>query len=107
MAGVSLKCGDCETLLKFFAPPVANYAAPKSPVKPISLEASKDQSSDDVDMVDASITGEPEEMVVPDVDSKLLEELESMGFSKESATWALYFSGEWDEAFDSSLVLTD
>lgn len=39
------------------------------------------------------------EMVVPDVDSKLLEELESMGFSKERATRALHFSGEWAEAF--------
>ncbi|KAK1426373.1 hypothetical protein QVD17_15044 [Tagetes erecta] len=64
-------------------------------VKPIVLEVAKNQSSDDVDMVDASASssGEPEEMVVPDVDSKLLEELELMGFSKERATRALHFSG--------------
>lgn len=59
-------------------------------VKPIALEVAK---NNDVDMVDASTAGEPEEMVVPDVDSKLLEELESMGFSKERATRALHFSG--------------
>nr|KAJ0218780.1 hypothetical protein LSAT_V11C300133520 [Lactuca sativa] len=33
------------------------------------------------------------EMFVPDVDLKLLEELESMGFSKERSTRALHFSG--------------
>nr|XP_043609095.1 UBX domain-containing protein 1 [Erigeron canadensis] len=60
-------------------------------VKPIALEVAK--SNNDVDMVDASTSCEPEEMVVPDVDSKLLEELESMGFSKERATRALHFSG--------------
>ncbi|GKE42171.1 UBX domain-containing protein 1, partial [Tanacetum coccineum] len=31
-------------------------------------------------------------MVVPDVDAKLLEELESMGFSKERSTRTLHFS---------------
>ncbi|XP_076898558.1 uncharacterized protein LOC143552159 [Bidens hawaiensis] len=59
--------------------------------KPISLEVPK--SSDDVDMVDATTAAEPEEMVVPDVDAKLLEELEGMGFSKERSTRALHFSG--------------
>ncbi|GJT81871.1 anticodon-binding aminoacyl-tRNA synthetase, class 1a [Tanacetum coccineum] len=34
-------------------------------------------------------------MVVRDVDSKLLEELESMGFSKERSIRALHFSNEW------------
>ncbi|KAL7608081.1 hypothetical protein Lser_V15G12597 [Lactuca serriola] len=43
-----------------------------------------------------------QEMFVPDVDLKLLEELESMGFSKERSTRALHFSGEWAEVFDSS-----
>lgn len=33
-------------------------------------------------------------MVVPEVDKKLLEELESMGFSTARATRALHFSGE-------------
>ncbi|XP_076887011.1 uncharacterized protein LOC143537021 [Bidens hawaiensis] len=62
--------------------------------KPISLEVPKNTSSGgDVDVVDATTTAEPEEMVVPDVDSKLLEELEGMGFSKERSTRALHFSG--------------
>ncbi|KVI00332.1 PUB domain-containing protein [Cynara cardunculus var. scolymus] len=84
--------------------------------KPITLEVPKKQSNDDVDMADASTTGEPEgikyllvlpvwflivpKMVVPDVDLKLLEELESMGFSKARATRALHFSGERAEAYD-------
>lgn len=34
------------------------------------------------------------EMVVPEVDQKLLEELEGMGFPKAKATRALHFSGE-------------
>jgi len=34
------------------------------------------------------------EMVVPEVDKKLLEELESMGFSTTRATRALHYSGE-------------
>jgi len=33
-------------------------------------------------------------MVVPEVDKKLLEELESMGFSTTRATRALHYSGE-------------
>jgi len=33
-------------------------------------------------------------MVVPEVDKKLLEELESMGFSTARATRALHFSGK-------------
>lgn len=43
-------------------------------------------------------------MVVPDVDLKLLEELESMGFSKERSTRALHFSGEWAEVFHSRFL---
>ncbi|GJS37217.1 UBX domain-containing protein 1 [Tanacetum coccineum] len=38
-------------------------------------------------------------MVVRDVDSKLLEELESMGFSKERSIRALHFSNEWLDVF--------
>ncbi|GJV13510.1 lysine--tRNA ligase, cytoplasmic-like protein isoform X1, partial [Tanacetum coccineum] len=38
------------------------------------------------------------EMVVPDVATKLLEELESMGFSKERSTRTLHFSGELSES---------
>lgn len=33
------------------------------------------------------------DMVVPEVDQKVLEELEGMGFSKARATRALHFSG--------------
>lgn len=33
-------------------------------------------------------------MVVPEVDRKLLEELEEMGFPKARATRALHYSGE-------------
>lgn len=59
--------------------------------KPISLEAPKIPSGSDVEMVDA--VDQPEEMIVPEVDSKLLEELEAMGFPKERATRALHYSG--------------
>lgn len=34
-------------------------------------------------------------MVVPEVDKKILEELESMGFSTARATRALHYSGEF------------
>jgi hypothetical protein len=34
------------------------------------------------------------EMVVPEVDKNLLQELEGMGFSTERATRALHYSGE-------------
>lgn len=33
-------------------------------------------------------------MVAPEVDQKLLEELEGMGFPKARATWALRYSGK-------------
>lgn len=60
--------------------------------KPISLEAPKvaKESEEDVDMTSSS---EPEEMVVPEVDKKILEELESMGFPTARATRALHYSG--------------
>ncbi|GAB2267236.1 hypothetical protein Dimus_002221 [Dionaea muscipula] len=64
--------------------------------KPISLEAPKitDSKDDTVAMeVDASNGVQSEEMVVPEVDKKLLEELEGMGFPTARATRALHFSG--------------
>lgn len=63
-------------------------------VKPISLEAPKPKI-DDEDMEDAGEgSSEPqEEMVVPDVNEKLLADLEEMGFSKPKATRALHYTG--------------
>ncbi|KAJ1426077.1 Zinc finger C2H2-type [Sesbania bispinosa] len=59
--------------------------------KPISLEAPKvDATSQDTS---GATTDQNEEMVVPEVDKKLLEELESMGFSTARATRALHYSG--------------
>lgn len=55
--------------------------------KPIDLEAPKPMN------VDASGSGQSEEMVVPEVDKKLLEELEGMGFSTARATRSLHCSG--------------
>ncbi|GMY26798.1 GRB10-interacting GYF protein 2-like isoform X2 [Fagus crenata] len=54
--------------------------------KPITLEAPKaaDGSED---------SGQPQEMVVPEVDKKLLEELEAMGFPTARATRALHYAG--------------
>ncbi|EEF34340.1 ubiquitin-associated uba/ubx domain-containing protein, putative [Ricinus communis] len=60
--------------------------------KPISLEVPK--APMDVDEpVNASTSSQPEEMVAPVVDQKLLEELEEMGFPKARATRALHYSG--------------
>ena len=39
------------------------------------------------------------EMVVPEVDKKLLEELEAMGFSTARATRALHYSGKLVKSF--------
>ncbi|KAJ0091923.1 hypothetical protein Patl1_26044 [Pistacia atlantica] len=63
--------------------------------KPISLEVPKvaDESGEAMD-VDGSGSSKPEEMVVPEVDKKLLEELEGMGFPAARATRALHYSGE-------------
>lgn len=44
-------------------------------------------------------------MVVPEVDQKLLEELEGMGFPKAKATRALHFSGEGIESLHPSSSL--
>ncbi|KAK9289018.1 hypothetical protein L1049_017489 [Liquidambar formosana] len=60
--------------------------------KPISLEVPKAAAETDDDM-DASSSSKPEEMVVPEVDKKLLEELEAMGFPTARATRALHYSG--------------
>ncbi|XP_031257516.1 UBX domain-containing protein 1 [Pistacia vera] len=62
--------------------------------KPISLEVPKvaDESGEAMD-VDGSGSSKPEEMVVPEVDKKLLEELEGMGFPAARATRALHYSG--------------
>ncbi|KAE9602989.1 hypothetical protein Lal_00018385 [Lupinus albus] len=59
--------------------------------KPISLEVPKVGATAE-DSVTA-ITNQDEEMVVPEVDKKILEELESMGFSAARATRALHYSG--------------
>ncbi|KAK7346036.1 hypothetical protein VNO80_20549 [Phaseolus coccineus] len=63
-------------------------------VKPISLEAPKvDAAASSENPSGAASTDQNEEMVVPEVDKKLLEELESMGFSTTRATRALHYSG--------------
>ncbi|CAL5214096.1 unnamed protein product [Lathyrus oleraceus] len=57
--------------------------------KPISLEVPKGGSESQ----EGGTSDQNEEMVVPEVDKTLLEELESMGFSTARATRALHFSG--------------
>ncbi|GMP55566.1 hypothetical protein CsSME_00020341 [Camellia sinensis var. sinensis] len=42
---------------------------------------------------ESSSSSQPQEMVVPEVDQKLLEELEGMGFPKARAIRALHYSG--------------
>ncbi|XP_059447613.1 uncharacterized protein LOC132179017 [Corylus avellana] len=59
--------------------------------KPISLEVPK-EAAESEQATNAS-TSQPEEMVVPEVDKKLLEELEAMGFPVARATRALHYSG--------------
>ncbi|GKU97665.1 hypothetical protein SLEP1_g10779 [Rubroshorea leprosula] len=61
-------------------------------VKPINLEAPK-KVTESEEAVDASSSHQSEEMVVPEVDKKLLEELELMGFPTARATRALHYSG--------------
>ncbi|GMP99721.1 hypothetical protein CsSME_00047083 [Camellia sinensis var. sinensis] len=131
MAGVSLKCGDCGTLLRsvkeaqehaeltkhsnFFEPiePVLNLLCSSclkpcrsktesdlhtkrtghhefvdrtlETVKPISLDVQKGCKGD-VEMEESSSSNKHE-------GSKLLEELEGMGFPKARATRALHYSG--------------
>ncbi|XWS09159.1 hypothetical protein CRYUN_Cryun40dG0062400 [Craigia yunnanensis] len=60
--------------------------------KPISLEVPK-VATESEEAVAAGSTSQSEEMVVPEVDKKLLEELEAMGFPTARATRALHFSG--------------
>ncbi|XP_061955999.1 uncharacterized protein LOC133677879 [Populus nigra] len=63
--------------------------------KPISLEVPK-AAAMDIDepaAADASTTSQPEEMVAPEVDKKILDELEAMGFPTARATRALHYSG--------------
>ncbi|GMP55561.1 hypothetical protein CsSME_00020341 [Camellia sinensis var. sinensis] len=60
--------------------------------KPISLEAEKDRNMEDA-QGESSSSSQPQEMVVPEVDQKLLEELEGMGFPKARAIRALHYSG--------------
>ncbi|GLT73212.1 hypothetical protein SLA2020_450850 [Shorea laevis] len=59
--------------------------------KPISLEVPK--AAAELEQATNASTSQPEEMVVPEVDKKLLEELEAMGFPVARATRALHFSG--------------
>ncbi|KAK6930727.1 PUB domain [Dillenia turbinata] len=62
--------------------------------KPISLEAPKpDLGSEEGAGASTTNQVDSEEMIIPEVDSKLLEELEAMGFPKGRATRALHFSG--------------
>ncbi|GAB2221760.1 hypothetical protein Droror1_Dr00012948 [Drosera rotundifolia] len=62
--------------------------------KPIDLEGTRGEGVGEME-VDGSGSGggKSEEMVVPEVDKKLLEELEEMGFPVARATRALHFSG--------------
>ncbi|XP_010241415.1 PREDICTED: stress response protein NST1 [Nelumbo nucifera] len=138
MAGLSLKCGECGTLLKSVEEAQehaeltshSNFSESTEAVlnlvcttcgkpcrsktetdlhtkrtghtdfsdktseaaKQISLEVPK-PSADLEESVVAGETSQPEEMVVPEVDAKLLEELEAMGFSKARATRALHYCG--------------
>ncbi|XP_024317884.1 UBX domain-containing protein 1 isoform X2 [Brachypodium distachyon] len=60
--------------------------------KPIDLEAPLKPAAEAMD-VDASGSGEPQEMVAPEVNKEMLADLEAMGFSTARATRALHFSG--------------
>uniref|UniRef100_A0A1D1XUY9 UBX domain-containing protein 1-A n=1 Tax=Anthurium amnicola TaxID=1678845 RepID=A0A1D1XUY9_9ARAE len=60
--------------------------------KPIELETPMKAGGDDEEST-AGDGSQSEEMAVPEVDKKLLEELESMGFPTARATRALHYSG--------------
>ncbi|KAL0865534.1 hypothetical protein Bca101_044652 [Brassica carinata] len=62
-------------------------------VKPISLEAPKPAMETDNPDGSSGSGDAAEEMVVPEVDKNILEELEGMGFPKARATRALHYSG--------------
>ncbi|KAF9611691.1 hypothetical protein IFM89_034874 [Coptis chinensis] len=61
--------------------------------KPISLETPKPEPVSSASAAGAGVVEKEEEMIVPVVDAKLVEELESMGFSTARATRALHYSG--------------
>lgn len=62
--------------------------------KQISLEAPKSSMDvDDESPADATTSAQTEELVAPEVDKKLLEELEGMGFPAGRAIRALHYSG--------------
>ncbi|KAG1370107.1 chromatin assembly factor 1 subunit A-B [Cocos nucifera] len=61
--------------------------------KPIELEAPKAPMESEESAVAPAEGNQSEEMVVPEVDKNLLNELESMGFPTARATRALHFSG--------------
>ncbi|GAB4844083.1 hypothetical protein Ancab_014047 [Ancistrocladus abbreviatus] len=63
--------------------------------KPINLEVPMSTNSADAAAMvfDGANSGQSEEMVIPEVDKKLLEELEGMEFPTARATRALHYSG--------------
>ncbi|XP_042473650.1 chromatin assembly factor 1 subunit A-B-like isoform X1 [Zingiber officinale] len=60
--------------------------------KPIELEASHKAAAESVESAGEESV-QTEDMIVPEVDKNLLEQLESMGFPTARATRALHFSG--------------
>lgn len=60
--------------------------------KPISLEVPK-VAAESADAPDVTTSDQAEEMIVPEVNKELLQELEVMGFPTARATRALHFSG--------------
>ncbi|KAI7980032.1 hypothetical protein LOK49_Contig213G00001 [Camellia lanceoleosa] len=92
MAGVSLKCGDCGTLLRsesdLHTKRTGHHEYVNSTLETVMLiswDVHKD-CNETVEMVEcSSSSSKHEEMVVPEVDQKLLEELEGMGFPKARA----------------------
>ncbi|XP_020575013.1 UBX domain-containing protein 6 [Phalaenopsis equestris] len=144
VAGLSLRCGDCGTLLRSVEEAQehadltshANFSESTEAVlnlicntcgkpcrsktesdlhtkrtghadftdktleaaKPIDLEASKppavnSEGNATVAAAVASESGQSDEMIIPEVDKRLLEELELMGFATARATRALHYSG--------------
>ncbi|KAF8689517.1 hypothetical protein HU200_041846 [Digitaria exilis] len=105
-AVLNLVCSDCgkpcrsqtevdlhtkRTGHKEFADKTAEAAKPidlDAPLKPASTEEAMD-----VDAPASSASGEPQEMVVPEVNKEMLADLEAMGFATARATRALHFSG--------------
>ncbi|XP_074306928.1 uncharacterized protein LOC141642134 [Silene latifolia] len=75
-----------------FVDKTSETAKPINLESPISNAGSGGGDAAPMD-VDASGSGASEEMVVPEVDKKLVEELEGMGFSTARSTRALHYSG--------------